>query len=165
MKEKATPRGGFHKAGFTCRDINLVGRWLAAAVTNSESPIKRREIPPPYGKRSTDKIVRTPFHILQTRVAHITAEGNLIGRSPHHCVAHHLHEVQHRSSVSALRRNDVSLRLNDVACSTQMMLCPADTNEKSESLGFRIFVMCVRFRCTRSFQRVHEPLGDDGSCT
>ena len=25
---------------------NLVGRWLAAAVTNSENPIKRREINP-----------------------------------------------------------------------------------------------------------------------
>ena len=32
-------------------------------------------------------------------------------------------------------------------------------------LTCEIFVMCVRFRCTRILQRVHEPLGEDGSCT
>ena len=34
-----------------------------------------------------------------------------LGTSPHYCEAHHLHGVQPRSFVSALRRNDVELTL------------------------------------------------------
>jgi hypothetical protein len=57
----------------------------------------------------------------------------------HHCEAHHLHEVQHRSFVSACGGMMLTFGQMMLRASTQMMLCPADTNEKilkAELSGF-----------------------------
>ncbi|MBQ5778972.1 MAG: hypothetical protein IIW13_03185 [Paludibacteraceae bacterium] len=53
-----------------------------------------------------------------------------MGASPHHCEAHHLHEVQHRSFVSACGGMMLTFGQMMLRASTQMMLCPADTNKK-----------------------------------
>ena len=45
-KQRSVIRGTYHKAGFTCRDINLVGRCLGAAVTSNMNLINRREQAP-----------------------------------------------------------------------------------------------------------------------
>ena len=59
-KGKSTPRGAFHKAGFTYR--NLVGRWLAAAENKRYMQRKRREINPRPTTKGVRAFVRTPFH-------------------------------------------------------------------------------------------------------
>ena len=59
----------------------------------------------------------------------VCAKRNIIGRSPHHCEAHHLPQATSFICVR-LRRNDVDFGQMMLRASTQMMLCPADTNEK-----------------------------------
>ena len=52
-----------------------------------------------------------------------------LGVSPHHCEAHHLRLVATLFCVR-LRRNDVSLRLNDVACVARKWCCVLRTQMK-----------------------------------
>lgn len=62
-------------------------------------------------------------------------EACIMGRKPTSFGA----KPQHRSYVSALRKNYVIHRLNDTACATQKRLCLTVKIKKSESQDFRIF--------------------------
>ncbi len=71
---------------------------LKKCVFGSSNPSTRRKI---NGISAHKTIGLIPF----------ARSATSLGVSPHHCEAHHLHGVQHRSFVSALRRNDVELTL------------------------------------------------------
>ena len=51
--------GVYHKVGFTC--CSLVGRWLAAAVTNSSNPMKQQEMNHRHTTKDVRSFVRSPF--------------------------------------------------------------------------------------------------------
>ena len=59
-----------------------------------------------------------------------------LGVSPHHCEAHHLHEVQHRSFVPRGAAMMLSWRSNDDACVARKRCCVLRTQmKKSKPIG------------------------------
>ena len=100
-----------------------------------------------FVNHKSENISTVSCHITRDGVS-VCAKRNIID-AEHHIIAKHIicNMLQPRSFVSALRRNDVDLRSNDVACATQMMLCPADTNEKIQADWLGFFVRTLQNRC------------------